>query len=248
MPCALSPVEGAVRTNLTVLSPPDVTTKLNEPGTGLTAHEIVELEDLLLARADHGDLVMLSGSLAPGMPADEYAHLVRLLHERGAWAGVDTSDAPLTALASAFANDPASAPDFLKPNAHELGQIIGADGDALEAGASRGDLAPIAEAAAQLRARGVREVLVTLGGAGAFLAADEGTFFAAPVPPERVVSTVGAGDSATAGYLIGLATGEDAPARLARAVAYGTAAVALPGTTIPRPDQVRIALDRVRPL
>ena len=78
-----------------------------------------------------------------------------------------------------------------------------------------------------------------LGGAGGLLATDGAAWYC-PAPPGDVVSTVGAGDSATAGYLVARAL-EEAPAdRLARALAYGTAAVGLPGTTIPRPDQVRI--------
>src|SRR5690606_28386991 len=130
-------------------------------------------------------------------------------------------------------------PDFLKPNAEELGQILGADGAALEAEAAAGRLDPVAEAALDLHRRGVGAVLVTLGGAGGLLAA-EGAPWDCPAPPGPGASTVGAGDSATAGYLIARVL-EEAPAdRLARALAYGTAAVGLPGTTIPRPHQVRI--------
>lgn len=237
----LSPVVGAVRTNLTVLSAPDVTTKINEPGAGLTADETDALEALLLAHVGTGDLVMLSGSLAPGLPADEYARLVVAARARGAWVGVDTSDGPLRELAAAL---PGAAPDFLKPNAEELGQLTGLDGAALEEAAERGEIAPVAAAARALLDLGLGSVLVTLGGAGAVLATAEGTWFS-PARTGAVVSTVGAGDSATAGYLIGLARGEDTPLRLARAVAYGTAAVGLPGTTIPRPDQVTVHADAV---
>ena len=56
------------------------------------------------------------------------------------------------------------------------------------------------------------------------------------------------GDAATAGYLIARAQGDPPAARLSRAVAYGTAAVALPGTAIPAPDQVRVPPDAVRRL
>lgn len=241
----MSPVAGRVRTNLTMLSHPHVTTKVNEPGTALTAAEIEALEAALLAHAGPGDLVMLSGSLAPGFPPDEYARLVRTLRDRGAWVGVDTSDAPLTALAAAL---PGSAPDFLKPNAEELGQLTGLDGTALEEAAARGEVAAVVDAARALLARGLGSVLVTLGGSGAVLATPEGAWSAPAPAPAEIVSTVGAGDSATAGYLIGLARGEDPAARLARAVAYGSAAVGLPGTTIPRPDQVHPDTDGVRAL
>jgi 1-phosphofructokinase len=89
-----------------------------------------------------------------------------------------------------------------------------------------------------LIARGVESVLVTLGPYGAVLVNDAGAWHATP-PPTTVVSTVGAGDSSLFGYLLGDVTGRDPAARLALAVAYGSAAAGLPGTTIPHPRQVR---------
>lgn len=241
LPHRASPVAGRTRTNLTVLSAPQQTTKLNEPGGTLTAAEVADLERLLLSAVGPGDLVMLSGSLAPGMPADEYVRLIEQLRGGGARVGVDTSDAPLDALAAAL---PAVAPDFLKPNAAELGQIVGVRGDQLEEQAAAGDLEDVRDAALRLHDLGVGAVLVTLGGSGGLLAT-QGEAWYCPSPVVPVLSTVGAGDSATAGYLIARARGEDPGRCLARALAYGTAAVGLPGTTIPRPEQVRLETDRV---
>nr|WP_245354754.1 1-phosphofructokinase family hexose kinase [Brachybacterium sacelli] len=241
LPHRASPVAGRVRTNLTVLSTPQLTTKLNEPGDALSAAEIADLEQLLLDAVGPGDLVMLSGSLATGMPVDEYVRLIDRLRALGARAGVDTSDGPLEAIASALDT---AAPDFLKPNAEELGQIVGIGGERLEEQAAVGDLEAVRDAALMLHDRGVATVLVTLGGSGALLAT-EGEAWYSPAPVVPVVSTVGAGDCATAGYLIARARGEDPAHRLARALAYGTAAVGLPGTTIPRPEQVHPEPDRV---
>ena len=63
-----------------------------------------------------------------------------------------------------------------------------------------------------------------------------------------VVSTVGAGDSSLFGYLLGDLRAQDPAHRLALAVAYGSAAAGLPGTTIPQPHQVRPELVSVRSL
>lgn len=244
LPYRAAPVAGSVRTNLTVLSAPDVTTKINELGPTMAADEARALEELLLTAAAPGATVMLSGSLAPGLDDEEYVRLTALLQDRGAWVGVDTSDAPLAAVAAALDS---VAPDFLKPNAEELGQIVGVSGAELESRAQAGDLTGVRDAALDLHRRGVDAVLVTLGSAGGVLATD-GQAWHAPSAPVRVVSTVGAGDSATAGYLIARARGEEPGARLARALAYGTTAVTLPGTTIPRPEQVSIDLSSVRSL
>jgi 1-phosphofructokinase len=90
-------------------------------------------------------------------------------------------------------------------------------------------------------------VLVTLGAHGAVLVDATGAWHAAP-PPTTVVSTVGAGDSSLFGYLLGDVSGRSPDQRLALAVAYGSAAAGLPGTTMPHPTQVRPELVSVRRL
>jgi 1-phosphofructokinase len=69
------------------------------------------------------------------------------------------------------------------------------------------------------------------------LATREGAWHATP-PPTTVVSTVGAGDSSLFGYLLGDLRGAVPAERLRLAVAYGSAAAGLPGTTIPAPDHI----------
>ena len=119
----------------------------------------------------------------------------------------------------------------MKPNGEELASFVGGDEEAYEA-----DPAAAAQAARQLVDQGVGAVLVTLGGAGACLVTAEGAWHATP-PPITVVSTVGAGDSSLFGYLLGDVRGVPPAERLALAVAYGSAAASLPGTTIPEPGQ-----------
>ena len=180
------------------------------------------------------DWAVLSVSLPPGAPVDWYARLVVRL--RGAAPGlriaVDTSDAPLAALAAAM---PAAAPDLIKPNGEELGQLAGLPAEramALEDGAMRGEYGPVVEAARLLVERGVATVMATLGAAGAVLVTAEGAWRAA-APKVHVLSTVGAGDSSVAGYVLADVRGGDATERLRTAVAYGSAAAGLPGTALP---------------
>ena len=239
LPVRTSPIAGRVRTNITLLDP-EATTKINEPGHQLSADEVAGVERALLDAVRPADTVMLSGSLAPGFEVGEFAKLVRQIRLTGAWVGVDTSEEPLVALARELTEKDEdvgpAAPNLLKPNAEELGQLTGCDGRELEAAAGRGNFAGVRAAALDLRACGVDNVLVTLGGAGALLATADGVWFC-KAPEAPVISTVGAGDSATAGYLIGRARGLSGPDCLSLAVAYGSAAVSLPGTTIPRPEQ-----------
>lgn len=264
------PVAGSVRVNTAVTEPDGTTTKLNEPGAGLGDDEIAALEEALLAEAikaaqgrpatgtsqgggpeevaastrrkHAGTWVVLSGSLPPGAPTDWYAHLTSRLHREvpGVCVVVDTSDAPLAALIQAASADPACAPELIKPNGEELGQLAGLPTEramALEEGARRGHLAPVVAAARTLVELGITEVLATLGPAGAVLVSAEGAWHAtAPAVP--LVSTVGAGDSSVAGYLLGAVRGQDTAGRLISAMAHGSAAASLPGTRLPTPTDL----------
>lgn len=222
---------GPVRVNITITEPDGTTTKVNSPGATVDRAALDRLERALHQRAAHAEWVVLAGSLPPGAPADWYADLVTDLADTPALVVVDTSDEPLRALARQIASGGA-APDLLKPNGHELASLTGADGEVLEA-----DPAAAAEAAGQLVAQGVGAVLATLGAHGAVLVTAEGAWHAAP-PPTTVVSTVGAGDSSLFGYVLGALRGAAPADRLRLAVAYGSAAAGLPGTTVPHPEQV----------
>lgn len=221
---------GEVRVNLTITEPDGTTTKINTPGAEVDESALGRLADALAHRAEQASWVVLAGSLPPGAPADWYATLVRTLRDTPARVSVDTSGAPLAALADRLAD---SAPDLMKPNGEELASLTGGDAEAIEA-----DPAVAARAASVLVERGVGAVLVTLGGAGAVLVSAEGTWHATP-PPTTVVSTVGAGDSSLFGYLLGDLRGLPPAERLRLAVAYGSAAAGLPGTTIPTPHDTR---------
>lgn len=226
-------VDGEVRTNLTIAEPDGTTTKLNEPGTRLTEGQLAQFTDLIAESAAGADWVALCGSLPPGVPAQWYGSVIERLHHTGRRVAVDTSGAPLLAVAG-------FRPDLLKPNAFELAELTGGDGRLLEEAAENGDLEPAADAARELAARTGGTVLTTLGAAGALLTDGPNTWFA-QTPPVRVRSTVGAGDSALAGYLIALHRGAAGGAALAHAVAYGSAAAALPGTTPPLPEHLDLA-------
>lgn len=238
------PVAHPVRTNLTVTEPDGTTTKFNEPGAELTDAERGGLEAAVLEAADGADWLVMTGSLPPGLPVDWYARMVVAVRATGARIAVDTSDAPLAALAAAL---PQAAPDLVKPNSTELAQIVGGDGEAMEEAARHGDLSAVLDGARGLIGRGIERVMVTLGGAGALLVTAGGAWRAVAGPIE-VRSTVGAGDSSLAGLLLGLTGGDADDAALARAVAWGTAAAGLPGSTIPDPElaaQVQVSVTTI---
>ena len=235
------PVTGAVRTNLAITESDGTTTKLNEPGAHLAESALTGLTQAVHDAAQHASWVVLSGSLPPGVPDDWYAHVVGMLSPLPCRIAVDTSERPLAALAAAFGH---AAPDLIKPNAEELASLVGASPEHLENAVAAGDPEPVVTAAGRLLGNGVGAVLVTLGAAGAVLVDHTGSWMATP-PPITPRSTVGAGDSALAGYLRADVGGAEPPQRLQMAVAYGSAAAALPGSALPTPAQLDVNAVRV---
>lgn len=230
------PIRAAVRTNLTITESDGTTTKINGPGDVMDAAGIDALTAAVLERARSARWVVLSGSLPPGMPERWYSDMVAALRPYGCKVAVDTSDAPLAALAAGLQH---AAPDLIKPNSEELAGLAGVTAESLESALARGDAAPVVGAALELLDRGVGAVLATLGAAGAVLVDADGAWLASP-PPITPRSTVGAGDSSLAGYLRAEVEGADAPTRLRMAVAYGSGAAALPGTALPSPAQINL--------
>lgn len=272
---ATVPVGAAVRQNVTLAEPDGTTTKINEPGATLDAAARAALAALVAERAGHADWLVLAGSLPPGPGDDWYAELVASARAAAPELriAVDTSGAPLARVVLAAAAHPV---DLIKPNGEELAELIrlvdaaeGAtsaragnalaviapgspDPDAPEhpdGAAIESDAELAATVASRIVARGIRAVLVTLGARGAVLVTADGAWYAA-APKIEARSTVGAGDSSLAGYLIAHLAGADPGARLAQAVAHGSAAAALPGSALPAPDDTNpgaVTVTRLHP-
>ncbi|RRR98592.1 1-phosphofructokinase [Glycomyces terrestris] len=218
------PVSQGVRSNLTIAEADGTVTKLNESGPALRPTEIEEL--LVAAIAPTLDRpaswIAGCGSLPPGVGPDFYALLVERTRNAGARAAVDTSG-------PAFAESLRARPDLVKPNRDELAEA------ARTPIATLGDAVRAAQA---LRDQGASAVLASLGADGAILVDAAGVHHARAPLAGPVASTVGAGDAALAGFLAAGGAGPDA---LAAAVAWGTAAVALPGSIMPAPADIDLA-------
>ncbi len=240
VPFAALPIGEPLRTNVALTEPDGTTTKINEPGPALSEDQQEALIGLLLDRSRGAGWVVLAGSLPPGVPADFYATVTRRLRSLH-----DGTDAPRIAvdssgepLAAAISGDASGMPDLLKPNAEELVELAAAAGFATNKSAEEleSDPAAAAAAAAALVRSGVGAVLATLGSKGAVLVTAGGAWHATH-PPVKAVSTVGAGDSSLAGYLLASSEGAGPADCLRQAVAHGAAAASLPGSTVPAVNQ-----------
>jgi 1-phosphofructokinase len=219
------PSAGPVRINVSVVEPDATVTKLNEPGAALSETEVGDLLDVILGNVADASWVVLAGSLPPGIDSGFYAEVIRSLAGRGVRVAVDTSGPALRAAVAA-------GPALIKPNVEELEEVVGR---------KLPTVADIGEAARELRDLGVGTVLASLGGDGALLVDADGMWHAES--PAVVRSTVGAGDATLAGFL---AAGAHGVSALRQGVAWGAAAVSLPGSTMPRPGDIRPEAVRVR--
>jgi len=201
-----------IRINLTVIDDDGRTTKLNESGDPLDDAGQSAVGAALSACAVGAAWVAVCGSLPPGVDVDFAARLLDQLggSTRGA---VDASGAPLAHIA-------ANGCDLIKPNHHELEELVGV---------SLRTLGDVVDAAADVQRGGVSTVLVSLGSDGAVLVDGNDVIFGS-APASEVGNTVGAGDGFLAGFLAGGGSGVSA---LREALAWGRAAVMSPTTAFP---------------
>ena len=210
------PIDGEIRTNVTVLDRTGVTTKFNETGPRLS-----DLEARALATASTrepvADWTVWAGSLPPGFTAGHLSDAVASTRAAGGRVALDCSGAALRAV---LAGRREAMPHLIKPNRDELAELTGAVLTSL------GD---VVARARRLVDAGVEEVLVSLGGDGAVLVSATGAWHGR-APVAAVVNTAGAGDALLAGYLAAADLGPEQ--RLASALRFGADAVEQPGTLL----------------
>jgi tagatose 6-phosphate kinase len=199
------------RTVAVVETATGVATLLNEPGPSVAAAEWRDFTGRFSGLAERARVVVLAGSLPPGLPADAYAVLIRAAGRRPVLLDAD---------GPALREGARAAPALVKPNGDELAAATG------QSDPARG--------AAALREMGAGAVVVSHGAAGMSAFAAAGAWWASS--PEPIVGNpTGAGDAAVAALARGLASpangtsaGPDWPDLLRDAVALSAAAVAAP--------------------
>lgn len=221
------PTGTASRINLTFAEDDGVTTKVNAPGSALGQAHLDALVDEVARETPGARWAVLSGSLPPGVPSHWYADVMARVSGDGLSIALDTSGEPLR---EAVHRAPDRI-DLIKPNETELAELVGVDPMTLTSTDA------VVAAATPLVDAGIGAVLVTLGADGAVLVTASGSWVAT-APKIQTRSTVGAGDSALAGYVLGALDGLDPAKRLSLAVAYGSAAASLPGSTMPGPSDL----------
>ena len=161
-------------------------TEINGCGPEISEAAVAELMEKLEVLGEE-DVLVLAGSIPSSMPDDIYRRILKRLQGRGVTAVVDaTKDLLLNVLEYR--------PFLVKPNNHELGEIFQVE---------LWDRKSVVSYARKLQEMGAQNVLVSMAGEGAVLAAQDGTVYETPAPEGTLVNGVGAGDSMEAGFLAG---------------------------------------------
>lgn len=219
VPFDLLRVPGSLRVNLKLLDRScGVMTECNERGEPLPGETLNAFCALLRRHLPQAGLLVLSGSVPPGLPADCY----RTLAQEAARQGVPVV---LDAAGELLLEGMKSRPVLIKPNLDELRETFGVRETGLPG------LAAACRALA--REHGLRYLCLSMGERGALLAGQQEAWYT-PGSPVTVRGVQGAGDSMVAGLSLGLLRGGEPRELLCRAVAAAQASLERPGTLLCR--------------
>ena len=161
-------------------------TELNGAGPDIPEGAMQALETKL-DRLQKDDILILAGSIPASLAQTTYERLLARLEGCGVRAVVD-------ATRDLLVNVLRYRPFLIKPNNHELSEIVGIkltnDNE-------------VVTAAKMLQEKGARNVLVSMAGDGALLLDEQGGVHRIGCPKGTMVNSVGAGDSMVAGFVAG---------------------------------------------
>ncbi|HOJ61246.1 MAG TPA: hexose kinase [bacterium] len=189
------------------------------------------LRHVLEQQIGPGDILVLSGSIAPGLPAPAYRDLIELSKAKGALTILDSSGPPLRL-------GTAAGPYVIKANEKETQELTGL---ALENETQEW------EALRRIREiPGLAHGVISLGERG-MIAGNHtaGWRLHVPMRPGEVKDTVGCGDSLVAGLALGLKQGMQPPDLYRFAIACASAAAAQTGPGRFEKNAVETMLSRV---
>ena len=174
-----------------------------------------ELERLFqkIDRISNGDTLVLAGSIPNTMPDDVYETMMERISRKDVKIVVDATKKLLV-------NSLKYKPFLIKPNRQELSEIFDVEVKTEE---------DIEKYAKELQKLGARNVLISLGGEGAMLIDEEGGKYKAGVLKEKVINTVGSGDSMVAGFIAGYEKEHSYPYALKLGSVCGNATAFLSG-------------------
>ena len=201
---------GLSRINIKIKSGEE--TEINGQGPDISAEKL----EALMNKLDHiqdGDTLVIAGSIPKTMPDDTYERMLEKLKDKNVRIVVDATKKLLV-------NSLKYKPFLIKPNRQELSEIFNVEVETEE---------DTIKYAKELQKLGAKNVLISLGGEGAMLVDENGDIHKAGVLKQKVINTVGSGDSMVAGFVAGYEKEKSYPYALKLGSVCGNATAFLPG-------------------
>lgn len=228
--CESIMVPGELRTNLKVFDcEKKEMTEFNESGSSVPETATEQMIELIKTKLKETDVLVICGSVPPGVSSDYYRRIVEMANEEGVLTILDADNA-------LFAEGIKAKPTLIKPNRGELERYLGRKVDSEE---------EIIDAAAELVKSGIPYVCVSVGADGAYLVCQSGAYHTRGAEIE-VRGVQGAGDSLVAGFAIGLAEGRTPEECLKLAVACANGSLTYEGTGMCRKEDVERLIGEIR--
>jgi tagatose 6-phosphate kinase len=229
----MTPIAGETRTCLTVVEPRNgEVTEIYEQGPAIMLADWEQMVEAAEAALPEMQWMVVSGSCPPGTPPDG----IRRLVDAASAAGVPTL---LDTYGEQLARTLPARPQLVKINQHEAAGLLGRPVE--DAKAAR-------QAARELREKGARSALITLGKQGAAGVDDQGEAFGWTAPPVPGIYSIGSGDALFGGLVAGLAQGAGLQEATRAGVATGAANTLRPGAGIFERSDYESLVEEVQPL
>ena len=187
-------------------------TEINCQGPHIEENELLRLLNKV-DRINDGDTIVIAGNVPNTMPDDVYERILERIKNKKVRIVVDATKKLLL-------NSLKYKPFLIKPNRQELSEIFETEVSAE---------ADIEKYATELQKLGAQNVLISLGGDGAMLIDEFGDKHKQGVLKEKVINTVGSGDSMVAGFIAGYEKEHSYPYALKLGSACGNATAFLSG-------------------
>jgi 6-phosphofructokinase 2 len=204
-------------------------TSLHARGPEVSPSEIAMLYNKIKELKPTPSWFIMSGSLPLGISENIYAQIIHLMRTRGIKVFLDADGAP-------FKKGVKAIPYAIKPNIFELERF---------AGKPMKQKKDIIAYGKELLAKGLSYVLISMAEKGMFLFSEKEDLQAVP-PRVKEKSTIGAGDSSVAGFIVAYEQKRSLSDCLRMAVACGTATVLTPGTALCKKVDVKRMLKRCK--
>jgi len=185
-------VDAYTRINTKIVDPiSKTTTDINEVGFTVQPIQVEQLKLMIKTYAKSSEFVVFSGSVCQGLNQEDFKEMVSLANQSKLVLDADREILKIGLTCN---------PYLIKPNIHELEDLLDIKLDSLEK--------VIKSAQELIKTYGITYVLVSLGDQGSVLVSQDISIKASSLNVD-VKSTVGAGDSMLAGFLYGLSNNLD---------------------------------------